>query len=489
MIYAGFDIGTTGSKITIFNNMDKVDTIYQSYPSVRNSSEHVLDAQNILDTVYSLINKAAEKYPLLSAIGFTSFGESFVVLDKNDNILLPTMLYTDPRGRKEAKLLERKIGKRHLGEITGQIGLGMFSLPKLMYIKNHNPRVYQKIDKVFLIEDFIVYMLTGIRQIDYSLASRTLGFDVINKCWSKEIFEAADIDMSLFSTPVPIGTSAGYIKEDVKKKLSLKCDIEIINIAHDQIANAIGASIFDLESAADGLGTCECNTILFDENIDKNFLASKGYGFIPYVKDNQYVCYALINTGGALIEWVINNYFKDKKNQDNLFIELNENVSDKPTNVMFVPHLAGASVPYNDPLAKGAIINIDLGTTRYEIYQAALESLTYEMKYSLERLEKAGVTLKRIYASGGGAKNDTWLQVKADIYNIPVYQLETRDAGTIGCAMVVGVAIGLFKDLEDAAEKMVKIKKVFIPNKEKTALYMKMYRKYKKIYRLLKEVR
>lgn len=489
MIYAGFDIGTTGSKITIFNDLDKVDTIYQSYPSIRNSNEHVLDGNDILNTVYSLIKKAVLKYPSLRAIGFTSFGEAFVVLDKNDNILLKTMLYTDPRGTKEAKLLERKIGKSRLGEITGQVGLGMFSLPKLMYIKKHNPNTYQKIDKVLLIEDFIVYMLTGVRQIDYSLASRTLGFDVINKCWSKEIFDCADIDMSLFSTPVPTGTSAGFIKKEVKELLEITNDIEIINIAHDQIANAVGASIFDLESAADGLGTCECNTILFDENIDKKFLSFKGYGVIPYIKENQYVCYALINTGGALIEWVINNYFSSKKNQADLFEELNANVSDKPTKVMFVPHLAGASVPFNDPLAKGAIINLDLGTNGYEIYQAALESLSYEMKYSLDRLEKAGVTLKRIYASGGGAKNDTWLQIKADIYNLPIYQLETRDAGTVGSAMIVGVAIGLFKDLEEAASKMIKVKKIFTPNEEKSKLYKKVYRKYCKLYRLLKEVR
>lgn len=489
MIYAGFDIGTTGSKITIFDNLDKVDTIYQSYPSVRNSSEHEIDANIIYQTVCSLIKDAVKKYPTLRAIGFTSFGESFVALNNKDEVLLPSMLYTDPRGTDEAKWLERKIGKRRLGEITGQVGLGMFSLPKLMYIKKHNPTIFNSIDKVLLIEDFIVYMLTGKRQIDYSLASRTLGFDVFNKCWSKEIFDYAEIDSSLFSTPVPTGTSAGYVKDELKELLGLTSPLEIINIAHDQIANAVGASIFDLESSVDGLGTCECNTILFDENIDKNFLASKGYGVIPYLKDNQYVCYAFLNTGGALIEWVINNYFSHKKEEKGLFDDLNSHLSNKPTNVMFVPHLAGASTPINDPYAKGAIINIDLGTTGYEVYQAALESLSYEMLYSLERLEKAGVSLKKIYASGGGAKNDAWLQIKADVYNIPIYQLETRDAGTVGSAMIVGVAIGLFKDLEDAAHKMIKIKNVFYPNKDKTKLYRKIYRKYKKLYKLLKEVR
>lgn len=127
MIYAGFDIGTTGSKITIFNNLDKVDTIYQSYPSYRNASEHEIDANVIYDTVISLIKKATLKYSSLCAIGFTSFGESFVALDKDDNILFSVMLYTDPRGIKEGQYIEEKIGKVRLAEITGQLGQGMFS--------------------------------------------------------------------------------------------------------------------------------------------------------------------------------------------------------------------------------------------------------------------------------------------------------------------------------------------------------------------------
>ena len=489
MIYAGFDIGTTGSKITIFNNLDKVDTIYQSYPSYRNASEHEIDANVIYETVLSLIKKATLKYSSLCAIGFTSFGESFVALDKDDNILFPVMLYTDPRGIKEGQYIEEKIGKVRLAEITGQLGQGMFSLPKVMYIKNNYPEIYQKIDKVLLIEDFIVYKLTGKRQIDYSLASRTLGFDVFNKCWSKEIFDIAGVDSALFSNPVPTGTSAGYIKDELKSLFTLDGNLEIINIAHDQIANAVGASIFDLESSVDGLGTCECNTILFNESIDKFVLAKGGYGVVPYLGDNKYVCYAFLNTGGALIEWVINNYFASKKNDKGLFDELNAHLKEEPTNVMFVPHLAGASTPINDPYAKAAIINIDIGTTGYDIYQAALESLSYEMLYSLETLKKAGVKLNKIYASGGGAKNDSWLQIKADIYGLPIYQLENKDAGTVGSAMIVGVAIGLFSDLREAASKMVKIKKAFYPNKDKTKMYRKVYRKYKKLYRLLKEVR
>lgn len=489
MIYAGLDIGTTGSKITIFDDTEKKDRFYENYPSKRDANGHEIDASIIYETILHLIQKSVQAYPSLCAIGFTSFGETFVMLDKEDHILFPSMIYTDPRGEEEAKELETKIGKEKLGHIVGQIGQGMFSLPKLMYIKKHHPEIYQKADKVMLMEDYIIYMLTGKRQIDYALASRTLAFDVNTRSWSKEIFLAADIDSSLFSTPVPIGTSAGNIKEELKKQLKITHPLEIIHIAHDQIANALGAGVYEEGSAVDGLGTCECVTITFKGVPQSNILYEYGYGVIPYVRENYNVSYALISTGGALIDWVIQTYFKDLEDKDDCFSILNSKVKDEPTSVLVLPHFAGASTPYMDAHAKGAIINLDLSTSRYEIYQATLESLCYEMKLSLDLLEKAGIHIQKMYASGGGSKNDTWLQMKANIFNVPIYQLESIDTGTLGSAIVVGTALKLFNSYEEGMKKLIRVKKVFYPNQEQHETYLKIYQTYQKIYESMKGLR
>lgn len=488
MIYGGLDIGTTGSKLTVFDDYAQKERFYLNYPSKRDNNGHEIDANIIYSTVIQLLEIAVQKYQITS-IGITSFGETFVLLDKFDNILFPSLLYTDPRGNKEALYLERKIGKKKLGEITGQVGQGMFSLPKLMYIKKHYKSIYKNVDKVLLIEDFIVYKLTGIRQIDYSLASRTLAFDVNKREWSKEILDAAGIDENLFSKPVPIGSIAGNIKQSLKNELGLKNDIKIINISHDQIANAIGGGVLSYGTAIDGCGTCECLTMTYQNIPNDKDIYECGYGVIPYIKDNYNVSYALINTGGALVEWIINTYFFDLKGKEKCFDILNNNILNHPTNVMILPHFAGASTPYMDPFALGTITNLNLGTNRYEIYQACLESLSYEMLISINKLKKMGININEIYASGGGAKNDAWLQIKANIFNIPIHQLENNDTGTIGSAIVVGHAIGLFSSYEDGVNKLTKVKKTFYPDVFKHQEYMKIFKKYQLMYERMKKVR
>ena len=488
MIYGGLDIGTTGSKLTVFDDYAQKERFYLNYPSKRDNNGHEIDANIIYETVIQLLEIAVQKYQITS-IGITSFGETFVLLDKFDNILFPSLLYTDPRGNKEALYLERKIGKKKLGEITGQVGQGMFSLPKLMYIKKHYKIIYKNVDKVLLIEDFIVYKLTGIRQIDYSLASRTLAFDVNKREWSKEILDAAGIDENLFSKPVPIGSIAGNIKQSLKNELGLKNDIKIINISHDQIANAIGGGVLSYGTAIDGCGTCECLTMTYQDIPNDKDIYECGYGVIPYIKDNYNVSYALINTGGALVEWIINTYFSDLKGKEKCFDILNNNILNHPTNVMILPHFAGASTPYMDPFALGTITNLNLGTNRYEIYQACLESLSYEMLISINKLKKMGININEIYASGGGAKNDAWLQIKANIFNIPIHQLENNDTGTIGSAIVVGHAIGLFSSYEDGVNKLTKVKKTFYPDVFKHQEYMKIFKKYQLMYERMKKVR
>ena len=489
MFFAGIDIGTTGSKITVFSDGIAIDKHYASYPAKREEKQHEIDAHDILQAVKTLIEETDKKYPL-KAIGITSFGESFVLLDQDDRILRPVMLYTDPRGKEEAKELENLVGRDRLGQITGQIGQGMYTLPKLMYIKKHDPQEYRKIDKILLIEDFIVYTLTGIRQIDYSLACRTLAFDVRSLSWSEEILSKAGIDKRLFSEPVAVGTSAGKIKSSLKREWNLKNDIEIISVSHDQISNAIGGNVFEDNTAVDGSGTCECLTVIFKGIPSENVLYEKGYGVIPYLRSGYNVCYSLINSGGSLLSWIVDNFFTDLKHtRHNAFDILDEKIScDRISSVLVLPHFAGAGTPYMDELSKGMIANLDLSKDRYEIYQATLQSIAYEMNVSLSELKKAGIRIDKIYASGGGAINDRWLQMKADILNLPIYQLTNSDAGTVGSGIIVGTGLHIFPSVEEGMKQMIKIKKVFYPRSEYHLKHMKNYEKYCKLYSLMKEL-
>ena len=459
MIIGGLDVGTTGCKLTVYD--EKGNFIYNSYKEYevsRQSGEHEIDAAVIFDAVCEVIKDTAQNYEL-SAIGVTTFGETFTALDENDNVLLPSMLYTDPRGEEERKMLCEALGEEKLTYVSGVKPHQMYSLPKIMWIKNNRPEVFAKIKRIMLMEDYIVYKLTGNAYIDYSLAARTMAFDIRNKCWSDEIFDAAGIDKNLLSTPVPAFNIAGEIKAEISEKLGIKNCVKIVNGAHDQVAAAVGSGVFEVGQAVDGTGTVECVTPVFDKVPESEKLYAEGYSVVPYVFDGTYVCYALSFTGGATLKWFRDNFSRDKS-----YAELDSAVKDEPSGILILPHFAGAANPYMDNGSKAAMIGLTLEHTDADIYKALMEGVTYEIMTNIEHLESFGIRPEKLYATGGGASSDVWLQIKADILNRPVTALLAKEAGACGTCMMAGVAIGIYKDLYEAKTVFVKEKKTFIPD-------------------------
>lgn len=234
---------------------------------------------------------------------------------------------------------------------------------------------------IFLIEDFVVYALTGNAQIDYSLAARTMAFDIRKLEWSADIFDAAGIDKSLMSQTVPIGTSAGCIKEEIANQTGFSRELQIVSISHDRVAAAVGAA-----------------------------------------------------------------------------------------------------TPYMDTGSKGAIIGLTATSSVSDIYRACMEGVVYEMLDNMEYLQKAGTSFKMLHATGGGAHSAVWMQMKADMLGLPITALKTVDAGTVGSAMLTGIAVGCFKDLDDAAGHMVEKTITYYPREEMHHKYQKIYERYRKLY-------
>lgn len=488
MLIGGLDVGTTGCKLTVYNDSGEfIHNEYVEYEVTRHNGEHEIDASVIFDAVCLVIKKSFEKHPGISAIGVTTFGETFVALDENDNVLLPSMLYTDPRGEEETKTLCEVLGEDKITHIAGVKPHPMYSLPKIMWIRNNKPDLYKRIEHILLMEDFIVYMLTGKAQIDYSLAARTLGLDIRKKCWSKEIFDASGVDSSLLSKPVPTGTLAGKVKKEIAERLSIPENLMIVNGCHDQVAAAVGAGIFEVGTAVDGTGTVECVTPVFDKIPESKGIYDEGYSVVPYVFDGTYVCYALSFTGGATLKWFRDNFAKyenriAKEKGENVYANLDSLTNDAPTDILVMPHFSGAANPYMDNSSRAAILGLSLEHTGYDLYKALMEGATYEIMTNIEHLESFGIKLKKLVATGGGASSPVWLQIKSDILNRPVSSLASKEAGASGTCMLTCVATGICKNLEDAKKLFVSEKKRYVPNPEKAKIYKKLYGAYKNIY-------
>ena len=304
MKIAGLDIGTTGCKCTVFDeNGSYLDKAYRDYPAKRTVGGHEIDISVIMDGVYASIREMAGKYPDIAGIGVTSFGETFVCVDEAGKPLHPAMLYTDPRGKEECRELTEKLGERKIADITGLRPHEMYSISKIMWIKKHQPEVYHSARRILLMEDYVVYHLTGKVQIDYSLATRTMAFDIRKLCWSREIFEAAGIDSSLMAEPVPTGSTAGTVSLAAAEKTGLHPDTKVISVSHDQVAAAVGAGAFDGSVAVDGAGTVECLTPVYDRIPDIDVMYQGYFSVVPYIIPGKYVAYAFSYTGGALIQW------------------------------------------------------------------------------------------------------------------------------------------------------------------------------------------
>ncbi len=498
MKLAGLDIGTTGCKLTVFDeNGKELGKSYRDYPVKRNVGGHEIDVAALMDGVFSVIEDMASQYPDIAGIGVTSFGETFVMTDDAGNPLAPAMLYTDPRGKEECDVLVAKLGLENIAKITGVTAHEMYGLPKIMWRKKHNPEVYEGTKHIMQMEDYVVFSLTGNAQIDYSLATRSMAFDINSLTWSDEVLGAAGIEKKLFSNPVPTGTDAGAITEEVAAKTGLSKTTHIVSIAHDQVAACVGAGAFDGNIAVDGAGTVQCLTPVFDEMPDVNKMMPGKYVIVPHVIPGKYVTYAFSYTGGALMQWCTSNLAKKEKELgEKNSISVNEYLEKEyassrkkldldpegPSGMLTLPHFAGAATPYMDTGSKGAILGLTTDSKVSDIYRACMEGVTYEMYLNYKNVVKAGAKPEIMHATGGGAHSAVWMQMKADMLGIPITALSTVDAGTVGSAMLTGVAIGVFQDLEEATEKMVDKTTTYHPRAGYHKKYMEVFKHYEKMY-------
>lgn len=519
MKIAGLDIGTTGCKCTVFDEQGKqLNKAYRDYPVTRQVSGHEIDVSAVMKAVNQVIYEMTLEYPDIAGIGVTSFGETFVLTDEGGKPLHPAMLYTDPRGAEECKQLVDRIGARCIANITGLRPHEMYSISKMMWIRDHHPDIYKKAKHIFLMEDYVVFHLTGKAQIDYSLATRTMAFDIHTLQWSDEIFEAAGIEQSLMSEVVATGTAAGKVTTEASIATGLSREAMVVSISHDQVAAAVGAGAFDGDTAVDGAGTVECLTPIYDSVPDIDVMYQGYYSVVPYVIPGQYVAYAFSYTGGALMQWCVDTLAKKEKlsagklrESANTLLEReyamklwSENqpkgceysldrkqleqvvLEAGPSGLLVLPHFAGAATPYMDTGSKGAILGLTTETTTAEIYRGCMEGVVYEMYLNMQMLKGSGVHFTKMRATGGGAHSKVWMQMKADVLGLPITALETVDAGTVGSAMLTGIAIGLFQDLEDAASHMVEKTETYQPRQKMHEVYMQIYTRYEKVYQAVR---
>ena len=480
MRFLGLDIGTTRMKCGVYDisgTLEYSDTA--DYGEKQIDGKSCFDINTVISTVFEMLKKAYAACDF-SSVTITSLGESFVLLDDNDNVLFEPMLYTDPRGRDEAANMREHAEKIFM--LSGVWPQGMYSAYKLMWLKYHEPRSYNSAAKLMLINEYVSYLLTGVRAVDYSQAARTGVFDIRKKVFSEELCKLLGIDVQLFSPAVASGEIVGQIKEEILREWGAPAPVYVVAGGHDQVCAALGVGATEEDVCADSMGTVECLTAVYTSPSEHSEMGICGYPNVPFGKD-LYCTYLLNYSCGSLVRWWISACgLQTEINSGKAFKLLEKNFRRGPTGLLVLPYFNGAATPYQNIDAKGAILNLSAGDDRSKIYQAILEGLCYEIKLNLDKVKKFGIKPKKIIATGGGSVSDKWLQIKADILGIPVYRVKSGEAGTCGAAML-GVHALIKEDINILAKRFAVTDGPFLTDKQQHIQYSALYRRYKNLYK------
>lgn len=494
----GIDIGTTGAKATLFDGDGNIlSYAYGEYNIISECEGHFeISPTKVWETVKGIIQTAVCKAGSadVEAICTSSLGEVFVMMDRDGKELANTPIYMDQRGEKECEELNGILGAENIMRITGHPPHSMYSICKLMWYAQHQPALLARTYRILFYGDYILHKLGGQYIADYSLAARTMCFDITARQWSRKIIEAAGIDFEIFPETRVTGSVVGQILPTLADELGLNHGVKLILGGHDQIMAGVGAGMIEIGQAVNGIGTVDCITPLFKGAKLSSDMMHYSYASIPYLFDDTFVTYAFNMTGGSLLKWFRDTFARadkemaQQKNQE-IYDLLADEMPDAPTSLFVLPHFAGSPVPQPDIHGKGAILNLTLGTKRGDIYRACMEGEALEMRHNLETLQRQGIEISELRTVGGGARSAKWLQMRADIFGKPIARMRFEEAGTLGTAIVAGVASGCYASLQEATDVLCAVDRYYEPDTGTHEIYSERYEKYRKLYDLLKLVR
>ncbi len=483
-LYVGIDLGTSGAKLLLVNAKGEILAgINKSYnilyPQAGWTEQDPEDWwQAVIDGLSELLvgqNKQAVK-----GISFGGQMHGLVILDEHDSVIRPCILWNDGRTEKQTAYLNEIIGKPKLSDYTGNIAFAGFTAPKLLWLKENEPKNFGKIAKIMLPKDFLAFRFTGRFCTDYSDASGTLLLDVKNKCWSKEMLKICSISENILPHLHESYTVTGTLKSDIAKKLGLSEKVKIIAGAGDNAAAAIGMGAVDAGSCNISLGTS--GTIFIPQN---SFSVDKANSLHSFAHANgKWHLMGCILSAASCRSWWLEKVIGTKD-----FLADEKIAAEADTaGLYFLPYLSGERSPHNDVNIKGAFIGLTSTTTRAQMSKAVMEGVAFALRDCLQVAINNGVVPASASVCGGGAQSNLWRQIIADILNLPLYVTSDNQGVAFGASILAMVGAGEYENVAAACENIVRKRKVNVPDKGKYENYNKKYEIFRQLYPALKAV-
>ncbi len=484
MLYIGIDLGTSAVKLLLMDGEGHIEKIVSReypiyFPHPGWSEQKPEDwFAGTMDGLKELLSECDKSQ--VAGISFGGQMHGLVILDKDDNVIRPALLWNDGRTYEECDYLNNVIGKDKLSEYTANISFTGFTAPKILWVKNKEPENFAKIAKIMLPKDYIAYKLTGVHCTDVSDASGMLIFDVKNRCWSKEMCEICSITEDQLADIYESYESVGCVLPEIADELGIPHTVKVAAGAGDNAAAAVGTGTVGDGMCNISLGTSGTIFISSEKfGVDKN---NALHAFAH--ADGHYHLMGCMLSAASCNKWWMDEILKTKDytGEQTGITKLGEN------HVYFLPYLMGERSPHNNPNARGTFIGITMDTTREDMTQAVLEGVAFALRDSLEVARSLGINIERTKICGGGAKSPLWKKMIANIMNLKVDMIESEEGPALGGAMLAAVACGEYASVEEAAAKIVKIVGTVEPEAELVAKYEDRYQKFRQIYPACKPV-
>jgi xylulokinase len=496
MSLLGIDVGTTGCKAAVFSaEGELLASAYEEYDVHRPQPGWAeLDAVEVWAKVKRTMRTAMSHTArdTVRALAVSSLGEAMVPVTADRQILGPSIVASfDVRGEEYIERISNVLTNENFYRINGNtLGIN-YGLPKLMWVKEHQPDLYGQAYKFLLWGSFVPFMLGAEPVVDFSLVNRTLLFDIGQEAWSDEILELAELDRAKLPDTAPSGTVIGTVSKRVADELGLPSNVSIVTGAHDQCATAVGCGVIEEGQAVYSMGTFLCITPVFGQRRQPAVMIERGLNTEHHAVPGKYVSF-IYNQGGSLVKWFRDTFAAAEHRQAqetgrDIYAQLFAEIPEGPSGVMVLPHFTITGPPAFISDSCGVIAGLRLETSRGDILRGILEGITFYLKECVASLPQTGIEIADFRAVGGGSKSDAWIQVCADIFGRSFVRPTVTEAGALGAAIIAGVGSEVFPSFEAGVGAMVSLERTFEPRPQRQKLYEGQFEKYRRLRPLMGE--
>lgn len=494
----GLDIGTTAMKIALYDDKGTMLAVStQEYTLITPEINVVEETAEVYWAAFQDgIKDLKAQYPIEDtaeiALGISAQGETLFFLDEEGNSLRNAIVWMDNRAEKEAVMLQEKFGNEMCYKVTGQVSFEpCWPASKILWVREHEPEVFAKTKKFALIEDYFIYRLTGKYATEGSLVCSSTYWDIIQKKYWQEMLEFLQIKEEQLPEVLESAEAVGKILPEVANELGLGTDITVCTGALDQAAGAIGAGNIREGMFSETIGAALAICVPVSKPVfDPAAKMPLHYFPLP----DTYMIHTFTN-GGMTLRWFRDKFCQiEREAQEAGLGDAYDMISREAAQVpagsdglMMLPHLSGSLAPDVNAKAKGVWFGFTLQHEKKHFMRALMESLGYILRRNIEALGDMGIEVKEIRSLGGGSKSPVWNQIKADINQVTLETVKTKEAATLGAAILAGAAVGYFDSVQNAVENMVSVKERITPASENKEVYEKGYSMYKKLMNDLKD--